>query len=59
MLHELCILVVFTFRNQPPEGVHVYYDDDSVDSSVCSLSESVEEIFERDGSPQQDGDAAT
>ncbi len=34
------------FQDQPPEGAHVYDDEDSVDSSVCPLSKSEGEIFE-------------
>ncbi len=42
-----------------PEGAHISDDKESVDSSVGPLPESEGEIFERDGSPQKDGDAAT
>ncbi len=31
MIHEIWMLVEFTFRDQPPDEAHVYHDDDSVD----------------------------
>ncbi len=40
-----------------PEGSHISDDKKSVDSSAGPLSEPEVEIFERDGSPQRDGDA--
>ena len=51
-MHELWMLVEFTFRDQPPDEAHV--DDDSVNVHCQNHSEK----SSRDGSPHQDGDVA-